>query len=68
MTKYEKYASTPERFAAFIAALEKEGDLEGYLSHQYCKGDCSETSGDMYCTDDHQKECILRWLNSTAQG
>lgn len=63
MTIYEKYASTPERFAEFIAELEKEGDLEGYLSHQYCKGDCSA----LYCTDDHQKECILRWLNSPAQ-
>lgn len=67
MTNYEKYAGTPERFAEFVAELEKEGDLEGYLSHQYCKGDCSETDEDMYCKDENQQKCILAWLNRPAQ-
>lgn len=64
MTNYGKYAGKPERFAKFVAELEKERDLEGYLSHQYCNGDCSE----LYCTDDHQMKCIMRWLNSPVQG
>lgn len=68
MTNYDKCAGTPERFAKFIVRMENEGYVEGYLSHQYCKGDCSETGEDMYCTDENQKKCILAWLNSPAQG
>lgn len=67
MTNFEKYAGTPEQFAEFIAALEREGDVGGYLSHQYCKSGCSETGEDMYCTDENQKKCILAWLNSPTQ-
>lgn len=61
MTRYDKMAGTPERFADFFIKIYDRLDDE--TTQNLCKGMCVHClDSDINCTDENLKKCVLEWL------
>lgn len=67
MTNYEKYAGSPERFAKLVIQMGCESGVGEELTRQFCQGGCGCDEGDVDCTEENLRQCIVTWLRETAR-